>query len=88
MSERKSKAVLLAMVTGWYVSIGFQLSEYRHQRSLADCPGHRTAWQAYPVVVTTFSVALWPIAGIIEPMIWATDRAFGKNRVCERFDAR
>lgn len=88
MSERRAKTVLLAIGTAWYVGIGVSISEHARMQVEADCPGHRTAWEAYPVVSPVFFTAAWPIAGIAEPLNWALEAAFGSSKVCDRFDER
>lgn len=88
MTPRRARLILATIVLMWYIGIGVSISEHSRLQVEADCPGHRTAWEAYPVFSPVFFTMVWPIAGIAEPFNWAWEAAFGLSKVCGRFDER
>jgi hypothetical protein len=72
--------ILRVLFITWYVATGLQVNAYCEQQAKDACPGHTTAWQRWPGIVTPVNAAAWPIA-LAFTIVPA-------GPVCDRFDVR
>ena len=61
MTRIRDLWILWILAFGWYISVGVIVSKYTEMQIKQECPGHRTAFEKYPLGAPLFSILSWPI---------------------------